>query len=316
MFRRTIATAFKCSKQLLKTQRLRAPRYLSRGFADQTAPQLVGHSVFETEEMSMEELVYHHRTIMRRQANTATRVKFNEEDVVEIDVPEFIGDLGVNLNKLKYFALKKDPKEIELLRAKDENNPSYSWMRVVFPFETSTEDLGKNLVAFNSKNFRLGRLLEIMDFMAGRVCYKHCFSELKANPTVTIVTAAVDNIEFYPTDLTIDKDMVLEAYITSTGRSSMEVRIDILNHKRELYCTSYYVMVARNKNTQKSSKVPSLSFENEHHKSDWMLRNELGRRRQEERKKDVSSNMANQPPNSKESEELHKFLMASNLEEL
>ena len=240
----------------------------------------MSHNKIDTDEMSMEELVYHHRTIMRRQANTATRVKFDEAEVEEIDVPEFVGDFGVDLNKLKYFAIKTDSKNIEVCKAEDKNSPSYSWMRVVFPFESSKEDLGKNLVAFNSKNFRLGRLLEIMDFMAGRVCYKHCFSELKANPTVTIVTAAVDNIEFYPTDLTIDKDMILEAYITSTGRSSMEVRIDILNNKKELYCTSYYVMVARDKVTQKSSKVPSLSFDFETNKSDWMLRNELGSRRQ------------------------------------
>lgn len=60
--------------------------------------------------------------------------------------------------------------------------------------------------------------------MAGRVCYKHCNSELmKENNDITIVTASCDHIEFYPVELSLANDAVLEVkYFNNLLESSLE----------------------------------------------------------------------------------------------
>lgn len=199
-----------------------------------------------------------------------------------MSTPQFVGDFGADLESIEYYEIPEaHTPEDDSLRS-----PSYSWMRCVFPFSKYPETLHKNLITSYSRSVRFGRLLEIMDFMAGRVCYRHCDP---TNPDsqqprgITIVTASVDDIEFYPTQLSIDEDMKLEAYITYTGSSSMEVRIDVLNHKDELFSTSFYVMVARDNKTGKSAKVPKMDFSEEPDQKSWFLRNELGKRRQARR---------------------------------
>jgi len=96
----------------------------------------------------------------------------------------------------------------------------------------------------------------------------------------------------------------------------MEVRIDVFNCSRELFCTAFYLMVARDNVSNQATKVPTLCFEFEKDPESWMLRCELGRRRQEKRKEDVKSSTFNQPPNSSEASELHCFLMNNDYSKL
>jgi acyl-CoA hydrolase len=102
-----------------------------------------------------------------------------------------------------------------------------------------------------------------MDFMAGRVAYTHCYATKSATRDITMVTAACDHIEFYPIELDLNKDMILESYVTWTGSSSVETRIDVVNSVGRIYCSAYYVMVARDKVTHRARKVPELILEPE-----------------------------------------------------
>lgn len=101
----------------------------------------------------------------------------------------------------------------------------------------------------DDNKIRIGRLLEIMDFMAGRVAYTHSYATKMETRDITMVTAACDHFEFYPNELNLNKDLSVECYVTLTGNSSVETRIDVINSSGRIYCSAFYVMVARDKVT-------------------------------------------------------------------
>jgi len=155
----------------------------------------------------MDEALYKYKMNMAMQSKVATITHIEDDELIPLSVPHFVGEMGIDIKKLHYFGVKH-AREI-VAEDHSRNCSSYSWMRVVFPFESEGLD-SSHLRAFSSNQIRVGRLLEIMDFMAGRVCYRHCYSDIKEEAEITIVTATVDNIEFYPTKLEISKDMTFE----------------------------------------------------------------------------------------------------------
>ena len=77
---------------------------------------------------------------------------------------------------------------------------------------------------------RYGRLAEIMDFMAGRVAYAHCYAQLNdTNPGFTIVTASCDHFEFYPTPLSLKKNMTMEVKSYKSNPSKSFKVQDLVN---------------------------------------------------------------------------------------
>lgn len=214
--------------------------------------------------------------------------------------------LGFRMEDLEVYQIE-DPRFTERTD-KTKNYFTASWMRIVFPLETNP-DLRKFLITIDQKNVRVGRLLEIMDIMAGRVCYLHCGSSHESKE-FTIVTASVDGIQFFRDALEINANFALDAYIGFTGSSSMEVRIDVFDSKNELYCSAYYVMVARDNVDGKAKKVPALSFELEQSdavKKEAMLRMHLGKKRQETRIAKIKTSLNKEPPQAEESRVIHKF---------
>lgn len=124
-----------------------------------------------------------------------------------------------------------------------------------------------------------GALLQMIDELAGIVAKRHC-------QTANVTTAAIDNLNFkagaYENDL-----LVLIGYVTYTGNTSMEVRIDtyIEDRKgmRRPINRAYFVMVAMGEDNR-LTKVPPLLIETESQKAEWegallRRRNRLERRR-------------------------------------
>jgi hypothetical protein len=95
------------------------------------------------------------------------------------------------------------------------NCPSYSFMRFVVPFSTKCK-LRDELTQSKSNKMRHGRLLEMMDFISGRVAYKHCYNEFYVKSS-TNVTASVDGLQFFDTNHSVEEDIILDGYITWTG---------------------------------------------------------------------------------------------------
>lgn len=109
-----------------------------------------------------------------------------------------------------------------------------------------------------------GALLQMIDELAGIVAKRHC-------QTANVTTAAIDNLNFkagaYENDL-----IVLIGYVTYTGNTSLEVRIDtyVENQSGMRYPINraYFVMVAMGED-DRPAKVPSLIVETESQKAEW-----------------------------------------------
>jgi len=111
-----------------------------------------------------------------------------------------------------------------------------------------------------------GTLLKMIDEVAAIVAMRH--TGLK-----TVTTAAIDNLTFksgaYVNDL-----IVLIGYITYTGRTSMEVRIDTYVERsdgmRYPINRAYVVLVALAENNR-PSEVPQLILENDVQQEEYHL---------------------------------------------
>ncbi len=109
-----------------------------------------------------------------------------------------------------------------------------------------------------------GALLQMIDETAGIVAKRHSMRN-------NVTTAAIDNLVFkegaYENEL-----LVLVGYVTYTGNTSMEVRIDTyvenIEGKRRSINRAYFVMVAMDEN-DKPTQVPPLIVETEAQKAEW-----------------------------------------------
>ena len=97
--------------------------------------------------------------------------------------------------------------------------------------------------------------------------------------------------------------------MTFTGSSSIETRIDVLNHEGRLYCSAFYVMVARDKVSHKARQIPSLQVKDESQDPNSDLRYQIGKLRQQERKNSLKNSVYSIPPNSGESKLLHEIFL-------
>lgn len=125
-----------------------------------------------------------------------------------------------------------------------------------------------------------GALLQMIDELAGIVAKRHC-------QTPWVATVAIDNLNFkagaYVNDI-----LVLIGYVTYTGNTSLEVRIDTYVEDakgiRRPINRAYFVMVAMDEENHKTA-VPPLLVETESQRAEWegaLLRkkNRLERRRE------------------------------------
>ena len=149
-----------------------------------------------------------------------------------------------------------------------------------------------------------------MDYIAANVAYRYCTPDSEKDMDMNqldfmVVTAAIDSIDFfYP--ISVDVDCTLSGYVSFVGKSSMEVHIDVLQRVDEverLACSANFVMVARNKHTQKAHGVPPFNIS--HEKETFKIINELGAQRQSARRKESSRALEISPPTYEESVVVH-----------
>ena len=101
--------------------------------------------------------------------------------------------------------------------------PSESRTTIVLPFSTDKQ-MRESYINL-SNGLRIGLLLEDLDSLAGEIAYKHT-DGLDPRRPVTIVTASVDRIEMLNNILPYF-DLRLDGKVTWTGRSSMEITINV-----------------------------------------------------------------------------------------
>ena len=89
-----------------------------------------------------------------------------------------------------------------------------------------------------------GKVLSYIDEIAALAAMKHCNN--------VVVTASIDSVDFL-SSATVGDALSLEAFVTSTGRTSMEVYVkvhstDLLLDKKTLTTESFLTMVAVDRN--------------------------------------------------------------------
>jgi acyl-coenzyme A thioesterase 9 len=93
---------------------------------------------------------------------------------------------------------------------------------------------------------RTGRIFEIMDSVAGLVSYQHCYGSISGqvkNPMIC-VTGSIESFYMFE-KIDIKKDMNIEGYLNSVGKTSMEIEINV-QQEGKLKATSIFTMIARN----------------------------------------------------------------------
>mmetsp|Transcript_35562 Transcript_35562/g.92714 ORF Transcript_35562/g.92714 Transcript_35562/m.92714 type:complete len:502 (-) Transcript_35562:823-2328(-) len=98
---------------------------------------------------------------------------------------------------------------------------SDSEVQLYLPFASSPTLRAKYMNPFGE--FRLGLLLEDLDAIAGVCAYKHC---LPLKKPMTIVTAACDRMDLF-SPLTLKKDLCISGNVIYTGKSSMEIFLQV-----------------------------------------------------------------------------------------
>lgn len=127
-----------------------------------------------------------------------------------------------------------------------------------------------------------------------------------------MVTANVDNFQFYD-EITVEESLFLDGYVTSVGRTTIEVRIDISGKETgKFYSSCFYLFAARHRDDHsKGFEVPKLIFEGERDPQLCQERQELGEKNQQARKDKMKQSLYNQPPTSEEIALIHKLFQES-----
>lgn len=154
------------------------------------------------------------------------------------------------------------PPQTKLLTRK----PSESSTEVVYKF---SQDEALRDMYRNPWNYvRFGRILEDLDSMAGTIAHKHCLDDNETTRPLLLVTASVDKISMRK-PLRLDVDMTLAGAVMWVGRSSMEIRVIVLQASPEdpqaspVALESRFNFVARDAKTNKAAPVNRLEPETE-----------------------------------------------------
>jgi len=144
--------------------------------------------------------------------------------------------------------------ERELISKKPEASASSIVYEFSKPEESSLADRYRNPWGF----FRVGRLLEDLDALAGTVAFEHCRSDNPLDEDLHIVTASVDRIKYMHRP-NLKDDITLDGQVTWVGRSSMEIRMIARSQWTEKpFMESYFTFVARNPKTGRAAQINPL----------------------------------------------------------
>jgi len=159
------------------------------------------------------------------------------------------------------------------------------------------------MVNYGGKNIRYGKLFEVIDSLAGDVGYRHC----RGCKDITIVTASVDGMSISAVDeITTEKDLILQAFLTYVGKSSMEIHVNLISGDQLIACTQF-IMVARHGVNGGAYAIPGLQVTSQADKDEFVR----GQIRAAERKNEARSSLAIVPPKQEEVEMIHQLHLRS-----
>lgn len=114
--------------------------------------------------------------------------------------PAKLKELTVNMKELSpnFFTkcLPMFEAEKTIQEDKSANVLDNSYIAVELPVE-SEPDIRSSLRKLMTNEMRIGRMMELMDSIAGLVGYRHCFGSLSTSNPFILVTGSVDSINLF-----------------------------------------------------------------------------------------------------------------------
>ncbi|WVQ97115.1 hypothetical protein IAU59_004225 [Kwoniella sp. CBS 9459] len=195
-----------------------------------------------------------------------------------------------------------------------------------------------------SGGFRMGKLLEHLDSLAGAVAYRHClpppkasdatdtasaFHEASSRAGLYLATASADRLDMFGRlNRENVRDLKFSGFVTWTGRSSLEVVVKMEGLRLDTDTSSTgtstgtntsdggdtgyktlmlgrFAMVCRDSKTHKARAVPRLLVESQEEKVLWAI----GEEHQKRRKTSAMNALDKVPPSSAEASELHDLML-------
>ena len=208
------------------------------------------------------------------------------------------------------------------------NYPRNCWHQVRLPFSKDA-DMRKKFVRFYSSNLRVGRILEVLDYIGVTTCYKYLYQNKSDEKVATVVTACVDNMHFY-NPINVNHDLIINSYPSYVGASSMEIQIDIWQEDsastdnqnlysdsgQQLKASAVFLFVARDKSDHtKKYQLPKFSFEGEEDLDKCNMRYQIGKKHQAKRKQESDDAITKRAPTQQENEYVHKFFTNTEMKE-
>lgn len=137
---------------------------------------------------------------------------------------------------------------------------------------------------------RMGKLVEDLDALAGTISYKHCCNNDRMQKPLILVTASVDKI-LLKKPILIDTDLSIIGAVTWVGRSSMEMRLEVVQSS-QVALVANFTFVARDAETGKSALINQISPETEQEKLLWEqaeAKNKMRKMKRAELKNEIDS---------------------------
>jgi len=182
----------------------------------------------------------------------------------------------------------------------EERSPGESCFEKIYPFGSDLE-LREEYINFFG-GLRIGKLLEDLDLVAGKVAYSHTQGWERG---LGIVTAACDRIDLTGA-LPSTSDLQLLVSVNWVGRSSLEVGIRISSGNENNWrrvARAFFIMVARREGL--AAAVNPLSPKS----PEELRRFKEGQERQRLRREMSRHNIMTVAPNEQESELLHSLFL-------
>lgn len=124
-----------------------------------------------------------------------------------------------------------------------------------------------------------------------------------------MVTVCVDGISILGDIPPISEDIYIEGYVTYTGKSTIEVRLDLLDQNNDIKMSAMFLMACRKRDGSGSYIIPKLCDSQSNNSKNFDLRNMFGKKNQEKRIQNNLNSLKIKPPNDDESSLLHELLI-------
>ena len=195
-----------------------------------------------------------------------------------------------------------------------QNTPDEGFVQVTIPFDTVPK-LQNDYRLLYTNRMRNGKLIELLDYLSALSAYRYS-DVLPKSKKATFVTASVDNIELYK-DVNVNNPLVINAYPSWIGQSSMEIRMDLFSDRniteQSFLGSAFFMYVMREGDDYKKKKTinplntDKIHDEIEREKS--KIRFEIGSQNKKIRIQASENSLNKKAPNQGESEILHNLFI-------